>query len=123
VDASPGAFSRFADTTTTTQLVRGSWDRSTLSITQNGTQRASNTLVNTADFSNTDNLLVAAYGNSDGTGVQPGFFLNGVIGEILVYLGTMTTVQRQQVEGYLAWKWGIQSNLPSSTHAYTTFKP
>jgi hypothetical protein len=123
-DATPAAGNTtFADTTTTTQLLRGSWDRSTVSITQNGTLRSSNTFVNTSNLSNTDNLLVAAYGNSDGTGVQPGFFLNGVIGEILVYLGTMTTVQRQQVEGYLAWKWGIQSNLPFSTHAYTTFKP
>jgi hypothetical protein len=124
-DATPAAGNNttFADTTTTTQLLRGSWDRSTVSITQNGTLRSSNTFVNTSNLSNTDNLLVAAYGNSDGTGVQPGFFLNGVIGEILVYLGTMTTVQRQQVEGYLAWKWGIQSNLPFSTHAYTTFKP
>jgi hypothetical protein len=124
VDASPGAFAPFADTTTTTQLLRGSWDRSTLSITQNGTQRASATLANTTtNLTNTDNLLVAAYGNSTGTGVQPGFFLNGVIGEILVYIGTLTVSQRQQIEGYLAWKWGLQENLPSSTHPYRTFKP
>lgn len=124
VDASPGAFAPFADTTTTTQLLRGSWDRSTLSITQNGTQRASATLANTtSNLTNTDNLLVGAYGNSTGTGVQPGFFLNGVIGEILVYIGTLTVSQRQQIEGYLAWKWGLQENLPSSTHPYTTFKP
>jgi hypothetical protein len=32
---------------------------------------------------------------------------NGKIMEILYYDALMSTVQRQQVEGYLAWKWGI----------------
>ena len=38
----------------------------------------------------------------------------GLILEILVYTTTITTSQRQQVEGYLAQKWGIQSSLPTS---------
>jgi hypothetical protein len=45
-----------------------------------------------------------------------------VLGEILVFDGLLTDSQRQQVEGYLAWKWGLQSNLPS-THAYAKSSP
>jgi hypothetical protein len=29
----------------------------------------------------------------------------------------LTTTQRQQVEGYLAWKWGLNASLPT-THPY-----
>jgi hypothetical protein len=47
-----------------------------------------------------------------------GEFMNGSIFEIIIYQNTaLTTTQRQQVEGYLAWKWGLQGNLPS-THPY-----
>lgn len=41
----------------------------------------------------------------------------GYIAEVIVYSGGVTTQQRQQVEGYLAWKWGLQGNLPA-THPY-----
>ena len=40
-----------------------------------------------------------------------------IIGELIVYDASMTTVQRQQVEGYLALKWGLQSSLPAN-HPY-----
>lgn len=42
--------------------------------------------------------------------------------EIIHYNASLTTQQRQTVEGYLAWKWGLSSNLPS-THPYKTFYP
>jgi hypothetical protein len=45
----------------------------------------------------------------------------GFICEILLYSGTISTYQRQQVEGYLAWKWGLQASLPS-THPYRMTK-
>lgn len=48
--------------------------------------------------------------------------LNGHIYEIVVYQGAnpSATQARQQVEGYLAWKWGIQGLLPSSHPFYST---
>lgn len=46
----------------------------------------------------------------------------GNIGEIIIFNTALTTSQRQQVEGYLAWKWGLQNNLPD-THAYKKIKP
>ena len=38
----------------------------------------------------------------------------GSIAEIIAYDSPLTTIQRQQVEGYLAWKWGLQNSLPAS---------
>ena len=38
----------------------------------------------------------------------------GRIYEALCYNLGITDVQRQQVEGYLAWKWGIQTSLPTN---------
>jgi len=42
--------------------------------------------------------------------------------EIIMYNTEMSVPQRQQVEGYLAWKWGIQSNLVS-THPFYKLPP
>jgi hypothetical protein len=42
-------------------------------------------------------------------------FVTASIYEIIVYnTSSFSTNQRQQVEGYLAWKWGLVANLPSS---------
>jgi hypothetical protein len=43
--------------------------------------------------------------------------LTGFISEIIIYNTSLTTIQRQYIEGYLSWKWGIQTNL-SSSHPY-----
>ena len=45
--------------------------------------------------------------------VSGGAFL-GSVGEVISYPFQITDMQRQKVEAYLAWKWGVQSNLPSS---------
>jgi hypothetical protein len=42
--------------------------------------------------------------------------------EILLYDTFINTTQRQQVEGYLGWKWGLQGNLPSG-HPYKNAAP
>jgi hypothetical protein len=114
---SGGVTAVFSDSTTTAQLMMGAWDRSTNYTFQNGTQKATASVSSSSSLSNTDPLYVGAYGNSTGTGPQSGFYLNGFICEILVYQASITTSQREQIEGYLAWKWGLQANLPS-THPY-----
>jgi hypothetical protein len=38
---------------------------------------------------------------------------DGLIGEIIVTAGELTTENRQRMEGYLAWKWGMETNLPT----------
>jgi hypothetical protein len=49
--------------------------------------------------------------------------MTGNISEVIVYsVSSLTTAQRQNVEGYLAWKWGLQGSLPS-THPYKNLPP
>jgi hypothetical protein len=49
-------------------------------------------------------------------------YLTGSISEIIIYNRSLSTTERQQVEGYLSWKWGLQANLPS-THPYYYTSP
>jgi uncharacterized repeat protein (TIGR01451 family) len=49
-------------------------------------------------------------------------FFAGTIGEMIVYSAALSTAERQFVEGYLACKWGIQSQLPTS-HPYYAVCP
>jgi hypothetical protein len=42
--------------------------------------------------------------------------------ELIILNQLPTTYQRQQVEGYLAWKWGIQANLPAN-HPFKNAPP
>jgi hypothetical protein len=68
---------------------------------------------NSTNLSTTDKLYVGAYPDSTGLAPQSGYYYNGTIGEIIVYSGILSTTQRQQVEGYLSWKWGLVSRLNS----------
>ena len=43
----------------------------------------------------------------------PTNYFNGSISEILIYSATLTSTQRQSVEGYLTWKWGLRVRVPS----------
>jgi hypothetical protein len=45
----------------------------------------------------------------------------GNIYEIIFYDTALTDTQRQQIEGYLAWKWGLQNSLVS--HPYKNIPP
>ncbi len=46
----------------------------------------------------------------------------GDLAEVLVFSNALSTPQRQQVEGYLAWKWGLQAHLPGD-HLYKSAAP
>jgi hypothetical protein len=46
----------------------------------------------------------------------------GDLAEVLIFSTALTTSQRQQVEGYLAHKWGLTSSLPSK-HPYRPLPP
>ena len=47
-------------------------------------------------------------------GLQTGAYMYGFIFEVLVYNRGLSTVQQQQIEGYLAQKWGLVSSLPAN---------
>lgn len=47
----------------------------------------------------------------------PSAYFGGSIYEVIVYPTILSTLDRQKVEGYLAWKWGLVANLPAD-HPY-----
>ena len=47
---------------------------------------------------------------------------DGHICEMIFYNSILTEKQRQQIEGYLAWKWGIQRSL-ATNHRFYNFPP
>ena len=46
----------------------------------------------------------------------------GPIGEIVIVNSGVSSTVRQQMEGYLAWKWGLEGNLPND-HPYKNSPP
>ncbi len=81
----------------------------------NGSQTGSNVSTPTISGSNATVGIGAYYYPTVDPG--PTGFFTGTINELLIFNNVLTTLQRQQVEGYLAMKWGLQSSLPS-THPY-----
>ena len=61
----------------------------------------------------TDGLTVI--GGSPG---QNGYYLNGTICEVMIYDRILTEGERQAVEGYLAWKWEFNTQLPRNHPFY-----
>ena len=98
--------------TNVTQLVGYTYTTTSASLYQNGTNVVYTTFSNT--FSATGSQTVIG-GNGRG-------WTAGTISEIVVYNTALNTTQRQQIEGYLAWKWGIQSTLPAG-HPFKTAAP
>jgi hypothetical protein len=54
--------------------------------------------------------------------IQEGEALIGTIYELIVMKNGLSLAEQQKMEGYLAWKWGIQLQLPT-THPYYTHAP
>jgi hypothetical protein len=79
-----------------------------------GTQRAVNTAY-TASLGTSQTLQV--FRNRSGTAQIP----DGACAEFIV-IDDVSSVTREKVEGYLAWKWGLMSNLPGG-HPYKTYPP
>ena len=68
-----------------------------------------------ASYNGTDVSTTATYGDRFAT---PDFYYIGndakgcALGEVIMYSNVLTATDRRRVEGYLAWKWGI--DLPSN---------
>lgn len=99
-----------AITTGTDFYVNGS----SSALTKRNTVTSDNTY---QDFAGARGFALAAF--NDGAGSMP---LTGDIAEVIVYPSTLTTAERQQVEGYLAHKWGLAADLPAE-HPYKSAAP
>ena len=71
-------------------------------------------------------ILTGVYYADNGTAIYIGTRADSVtkltasVAEVIVYSTTPSEPQRQTIEGYLAWKWGLQ--LPAS-HPYKNYPP
>jgi len=90
----------------------------TNTIWVNGTQAYT---VSEAISISSGTLIYLGYGvNSPLLSVSQGY--NGYMFEYLIYPYGVSSTERQKIEGYLAWKWGIQTSLPQA-HPYYLSAP
>jgi len=66
------------------------------------------------------NPLAIGANLTDSNGVQQ--FWDGYICEFIVIFSALSTNDRQQIEGYLSWRWGLQAGLPVD-HPYKSAAP
>lgn len=88
-----------------------------------------NAYINDTAFTNGNDLPITLNTGSDFAaigvslvGTTLNYYLNGQMAEIIAYDRVLTTNERQQITGYLAWKWGLQANLPIS-QPYRNYTP
>ena len=73
-------------------------------------------------------VLTGVYYGDNGTAIYIGTRADSVttltasVSEVIVYSTTPTDIQRQTIEGYLAWKWGLVASLPAG-HPYKNYPP
>jgi len=97
------------------QLMAGVADYSVGNLTQWIDGSVAGTVsMTTGSTSNTN-----AIGFSLGRGVSVGSYFAGDLAEVLLVRGTLTTCDRQRIEGYLAHRWGIATSLPAN-HPFRT---
>ena len=75
--------------------------------------------INSTSYSAASNFATGSYTDNFGAINTGNTFY---IGEFLHYDADLSDAQRQSVEGYLAWKWGINKRIPT-THAYYSVNP
>jgi hypothetical protein len=103
----PFVFSSVSTTTSNTNTI---W--------VNGTQAYT---VSEAISISSGTLIYLGYGvNSPILSLSKGY--NGYIFEYLIYPYAVSEAEQQKLEGYLAWKWGIQGSL-AATHPYYLSAP
>lgn len=95
-------------------LLAGSiYDGSTLSGFKNGSSHSTPLTISATGFSS------ATIGGDTADATRR---FHGAIAEIVMADAALSTADRQKLEGYLAWKWGLTANLPSN-HPYKTTPP
>lgn len=70
----------------------------------------------TANFTSAPRIDVFFHGGSSDS------YWDGTVGEILLGDQVLSELNRQRIEGYLAWKWGLTANLPT-THLFKNRPP
>jgi hypothetical protein len=88
----------------------------------NGYLWSNGTAATTTGAASSGNFAITIYGVGDHASNSPGEYWNGYIGEIIVFSNALTDSQRQQIEGYLASKWGVTYTYPT-LHPFKSIPP
>jgi hypothetical protein len=118
---------RIGGTTNIPQQSAGNWSRTGFVIvTASRVSSSCNGFVNGSDMTTTGTTNSGSISNSNvldlgatAVGGQP---MTGDIAEVLVGGATLSTEDRQKIEGYLAHRYGLEGNLPSD-HPYKSAAP
>jgi hypothetical protein len=102
----------YAVSVNTWQLMSGTITTTLREIFLNGASQDTDTATDSATTCNAVQIGSDAFGNAA---------LTGVVAEVVLLSGTDTT-DRQLVEGYLAWKWGLEGDLDAG-HPYKSAAP
>jgi hypothetical protein len=119
LSAAGGGFNVFFGTGSTTQfaIYGDTFSGTTESYFMNGSNMGSTTTSTTFGASTSIYIGARQLGGFTGT-----YSITGTISELIIYNYAITSSQRQQIEGYLAWKWGLQASLPA-THPFAATVP
>jgi hypothetical protein len=118
---------RLGGTTNIPTQSAGNWSRTAFVIvTASRVSGSCNGFVNGSNMTTTGTTNTTSISNSDvldlGASAVGGNPMTGDLAEVLVGGATLDTNQRQKIEGYLAHKYGLQTNLPTD-HPYYSAKP
>jgi hypothetical protein len=83
---------------------------------KNGTENSTRT-ANTSSLATGATAAIGA--NANAITNDP---YRGDLGDLIITTGTLSSTDREKIEGYLAHKWGLTGNLPSG-HPYKTTAP
>ena len=98
-------------------LVQSSHNGATEYMSVNGTLTPSS-----LSTGQSGNFNITSYGLGVNTNTSDYFALNGYYGEVMYFNVQLSDANRQKIEGYLAWKWGLQASLPGG-HPYASAAP
>jgi hypothetical protein len=114
-------FSSASLSSTTNQIITMATGASSTLLYQNG---GVNGAASTVSPSSTVNINGATVTGTLGIGGLAGnnFAWTGHFCELIIVNASLTDVQRQLIEGYLAWKWNLVGSLPTN-HLYFSAKP
>jgi hypothetical protein len=116
-----GGVSSFATNTSTPKLFSYQSSGTSISVWMNAISQVGATL-SSSRTSTAGGFGIGAEWTNEGGGRFQNFYVIASIYEILVYNSVLTTSERQQVEGYLAHKWGLSLSIPS-THPFYSIRP
>jgi len=94
------------------------WSNAEVNVAVDGTKGTAQAFQTAGSTSDTDSAGVGIGARDQ----QQDENYDGAIAEIVIVEGDVSDATREKIEGYLAWKWGLQDSLPAG-HPYKSERP